>query len=187
MTLEHTRIMDKDIGWGTITFVADDYVIVAWDFDPYCFEKMKMDLLNMYLNERMDTMYTEEMIMDALEANNYKPTEFELADGTTAIVNPCTMKIDGKVICEYFLVDHPEFPWLSSDSAAKVAKTFNNILNIRKDIEDDKNRIREYFDKHQATGWDDDSWGFYSDWHKDLYGYRPHGYVCGEYIDTWAS
>jgi hypothetical protein len=30
---------------------------------------------------------------------------------------------------------------------------------------------------------DQDTWGWYSDWHKEVFGYRPHGIVCGEYID----
>lgn len=28
-------------------------------------------------------------------------------------------------------------------------------------------------------------WSWYSDWHKDTFGYRPHGIVCGEYIRPW--
>jgi hypothetical protein len=30
---------------------------------------------------------------------------------------------------------------------------------------------------------DPNCWDFYSDWHKDVFGYRPHGIVCGEYIN----
>ncbi|MBR4432324.1 MAG: hypothetical protein IKS76_03870 [Paludibacteraceae bacterium] len=30
-----------------------------------------------------------------------------------------------------------------------------------------------------------DRWGYYSDYHKDCFGYRPHGVVCGEYINPW--
>lgn len=26
-------------------------------------------------------------------------------------------------------------------------------------------------------------WSSYSDWHKDVFGFRPHGMVCGEYIN----
>lgn len=28
-------------------------------------------------------------------------------------------------------------------------------------------------------------WGFYSDWHKDVFGYRPHGVVCGKYVSPY--
>lgn len=37
--------------------------------------------------------------------------------------------------------------------------------------------ITEYFEKHiKGKSWneiDQDRWDFYSDWHKDVYGYRP--------------
>ena len=53
-------------------------------------------------------------------------------------------------------------------------------------------KVREYFEKYfEGKTWEDISqseelierWDFYSDWHKDAYGYRPHGIVCGEYIN----
>ena len=51
-------------------------------------------------------------------------------------------------------------------------------------------KIREYFRKHFAgKSWseiDANCWDFYSDWHKDVFGYRPHGIVCGEYINIHA-
>lgn len=31
-----------------------------------------------------------------------------------------------------------------------------------------------------------ENWGFYSDWHKDVYGYRPHAVVCGVYVSPHA-
>ena len=44
-------------------------------------------------------------------------------------------------------------------------------------------RIRAYFDEHQANGWTDDDLDWYSDWHKDVFGFRPHGAVCGQYVN----
>ena len=47
-------------------------------------------------------------------------------------------------------------------------------------------KIREYFAKHiEGREWKDiepERWDFYSDWHKDVFGYRPHGIVCGVYV-----
>ena len=46
-------------------------------------------------------------------------------------------------------------------------------------------KIREYFAQHiEGKTWDEidpEDWQFYSDWHKDVFGYRPHAIVCGEY------
>ena len=30
-----------------------------------------------------------------------------------------------------------------------------------------------------------DLWGFYSDYHKDVFGYRPHAVVCGVYVSPY--
>jgi hypothetical protein len=54
-----------------------------------------------------------------------------------------------------------------------------------------EDKIKAYFNRHfKGKTWEEissneelcDCWDFYSDWHKDCYGYRPHGIVCGEYI-----
>lgn len=47
-------------------------------------------------------------------------------------------------------------------------------------------RIREFFAKHiEGKTWeeiDPQDWDFYSDWHKDVFGFRPHAIVCGTYV-----
>jgi hypothetical protein len=47
--------------------------------------------------------------------------------------------------------------------------------------------IREFFAKNiEGKAWaeiEPETWEWYSDWHKDVFGYRPHGIVCGEYIN----
>ena len=65
------------------------------------------------------------------------------------------------------------------------------IYNYREENEryrvENEPKIREYFAKHfEGKTWDEidpDNWSFYSDWHKDVFGYRPHGIVCGKYIN----
>ena len=53
--------------------------------------------------------------------------------------------------------------------------------------EENEPKIREYFAKYiQGRTFDKidpNDWDFYSDWHKDVFGYRPHGIVCGEYVN----
>ncbi len=48
-------------------------------------------------------------------------------------------------------------------------------------------KIRQYFAEHiEGKAWeeiDQECWDFYSDWHKDVFGYRPHGIVCGVYVN----
>jgi hypothetical protein len=56
--------------------------------------------------------------------------------------------------------------------------------------EENEPKIREYFAKYiegrTFNNIDPYDWEFYSDWHKDVFGYRPHGIVCGEYINPHA-
>lgn len=64
---------------------------------------------------------------------------------------------------------------------------YNYLEEDRRYREDMEPKIRKYFAEHlEGKDWKDidpDDWSFYSDWHKDVFGYRPHGIVCGEYID----
>jgi hypothetical protein len=50
----------------------------------------------------------------------------------------------------------------------------------------EEDEIREYFAEHfEGKIWDEiepERWEFYSDWHKDVFGFRPHGIVCGVYV-----
>lgn len=57
----------------------------------------------------------------------------------------------------------------------------------RKYKEENEPKIRQYFAEHfEGKTWGEiepERWEFYSDWHKDVFGYRPHEIVCGEYIN----
>lgn len=68
------------------------------------------------------------------------------------------------------------------------------IYNYREEDEryrrENEPKIRAYFAEHiEGKTWaeiEPERWEFYSDWHKDVFGYRPHGIVCGEYINPHA-
>lgn len=53
-------------------------------------------------------------------------------------------------------------------------------------------KLKAYFKENfEGKTWEEirndeelyDCWGYYSDWHKDVYGYRPHDIVCGTYVN----
>lgn len=76
---------------------------------------------------------------------------------------------------------HPE--WFIDEAAEEEA--------YRKENEP---KVREFFDKYfKGKTWEEiesneelyDAWGFYSDYHKDVFGYRPHAIVCGEYVKPY--
>ena len=135
-------------------------------------------------------MFTKKEMFDAMLNNGLKDTEFLLSDGTTAIVTPCyygeiTPNIQLKDI-EYFLVSCEGLPWLSGETLDVVANNFNNIFKLREEAEKEKEELRNYFEENEKTNWENGDWGWYSDWHKDVYGYRPHGHVCGVYVNPWT-
>lgn len=47
-------------------------------------------------------------------------------------------------------------------------------------------KLKAYYDKYIAgKTWDEidaEDWGFYSDYHKDVFGYRPRSLNFGEYV-----
>ena len=67
---------------------------------------------------------------------------------------------------------------------------YDYVTEERRYREENEPKIREFFAKHiegkTFEEIDPDLWGSYSDWHKDVLGYRPHGIVCGEYINPHA-
>ena len=63
---------------------------------------------------------------------------------------------------------------------------YDQAAEEQKYREENEPKIREYFERNFAgKEWKDinpDDWSWYSDWHKDVFGYRPHGIVCGIYV-----
>jgi len=64
---------------------------------------------------------------------------------------------------------------------------YNHIEEDAKYRANNEPKIRQFFAEHiEGKEWneiDPETLQFYSDWHKDVFGYRPHGIVCGEYIN----
>lgn len=134
--------------------------------------------------------FTAEEMFKALADNDFEETEFTLADGTIAVVDPCT-PFSYKESFElkdfdYFLVYCEGLPWLSGETLDKVAENFNNIFALRNEADEEKIALRKYFEEGEKNNWETSDWGYYSDWHKDVYGYRPHGHVCGVYVNPWT-
>lgn len=64
---------------------------------------------------------------------------------------------------------------------------YNHVEEDARYRAENEPKIREFFAKYiEGREWkeiDPETMQFYSDWHKDVFGYRPHGIVCGEYIN----
>ena len=125
---------------------------------------------------------TVERMIKEFEFNFWNDTTITCPDGAKATIAPCGYNVEKIEDCEYFLI-YWDIPWGGEDTVEKLVATLNRHAELVAEQEQDKKKLLDYFTKHQKNGWDDDSWSFYSDWHKDVFGYRPHGKVFGEYIN----
>ena len=132
--------------------------------------------------------YTVETLVKIFEASNWKEIEITCPDGTEIAISPCgygDVKSIDDVDC--FLV-YGDIPWMGGMDGKRIQKLVDEINNHAKmveELENERKELRAYFEGGEADGWTKHDWSWYSDWHKDLYGYRPHGRVCGEYVRPW--
>ena len=83
--------------------------------------------------------------------------------------------------CEYFLI-YWDMPLGGEENIDALVNTLNRHEELLEEQNKSVMAIHSYFNEHQANGWKADDWDFYSDWHKDVFGFRPHGKVCGVYV-----
>ena len=126
------------------------------------------------------TMFTIERTTKALN----KKIEEAIANGTNEInltikatgdkvkITLCSM-VDIKSVndIEYYLLDC-RFPWAGSSSIESIAKLLNNWQAKIDEDDEEKQKRRKYYEENYGTEKFDDGW--FSDWHKDVYGFRPH-------------
>ena len=125
-------------------------------------------------------MFTIERTTKALN----KKIEEAIANGTNEI--NLTIKATGDkvkiILCsmadiksvndiEYFLMEC-RFPWAGSSSIESIAKLLNNWQAKIDEDDEEKQKLRKYYEENYGTEKFDDGW--FSDWHKDVYGFRPH-------------
>lgn len=72
---------------------------------------------------------------------------------------------------EYFLMEC-RFPWAGSSKIEDIANLLNNWQAKIDGENDEKQQLRKYYEENYGTENFDASW--FSDWHKDVYGFRPH-------------
>lgn len=118
-----------------------------------------------------------------------------LQDRTSNFTKPCTltMKVDNQQIVinpcnytgtpEYFLVY--SFESTGFNTIEDVAEYINNYEKHKSRHEKEISEITKYFNEEISQGKGD--WDWYSDWHKDVFGFRPHGKVCGHYVSPYAT
>jgi hypothetical protein len=114
--------------------------------------------------------------------------------GTKITVMPCSAdggQINSLEDVGYFLMDCEPVYLLGEDRIEGVSNTLLHFDDIvRKDIIA-KEKCLKFYEEHIAIHENDPDWkpeesddfDYYSDWHKELFGFRPRGFVFGVNID----
>lgn len=129
------------------------------------------------------------MIKNTIACNGFARTVVTTPEGRKVSIKPCAYgDIEAFEDAEFYLIDvyGTDVPFYGSNTIDEVIDTLVNVERIIADIESEREECREYFEEHEADGWDSESAEFYSDWHKDLFGYRPHGHIFGVYVNPHA-
>lgn len=131
--------------------------------------------------------YSVYEIESILKANNWKETKITCPDGFVVAVTPCSYadKITKASDCAYFLIDG-DMPFMGGDNLFDVRNTINNHAEDLKRLNEDREELKKYFEAHKGH-WNDDTWSAYSDSHKSMFGFRPHGEVFGVYVEPYPG
>ena len=106
-------------------------------------------------------------------ANGFNPIKIDMKkSGDRIIITPCSYEVNITSMdqIDWYLVDC-RISYSGNDSIEKIAAFIADYDNRIAENEADKIKLREYYNKYHNTPEMD--WQWYSDWYKDVYGFRP--------------
>lgn len=128
-------------------------------------------------------MTTIETLRFIFNNNGWSEIDYPAA-GHTVHITPCYyVSNPSEEQIEYFLMSCSAINLCGGETLDYVASVIDGFANLLDEDTTKKSHIRKFFETHIQSGvYTEEEWSFYSDWHKSLYGYRPHGLVCGQYV-----
>ena len=127
---------------------------------------------------------TEMELRKRIEANNFEAITVTMkCNGDKVRITPCGYApvITSFEAIDFYLVDSPSINLCGDSKLERVAHTLDTYAELleedAKEIEQLKAHIRQYGENAD--------WDWVSDWHKDLFGHRPH--VGHKQIIAWAN
>ncbi len=124
-------------------------------------------------------------IHQALELNEFQEIEVRISESHTIRITPCsqsTESIRDLADVEWFLTD--DFLVDGGSCIYKLAADLLNYRGLEKAQIDEEEKLQRFYEDHIAAFYDTpqrewtdkqhEDFGFFSDWHKDVYGHRPH-------------
>ena len=101
-------------------------------------------------------------------------------NGDKVTITPCGYGAKSFDDIEYYLLDSPTVNLCGRDTLAEVAEVLLGYADRIREDEEDIERLKAYI---RDNGFGSD-WDSVSDWHKDLFGHRPH--VGRDRLIRWA-
>ncbi len=125
------------------------------------------------------------IIKSDIEDKGFKATEVEVTPDHKITVTPCYQGFEIKSFddVEWYLTS--DFLVDGGDSIYKLAADILNYKGLEKAQEREENKLQEFYEEKIAefynhksqnewTKEENEAFGYFSDWHKDVYGHRPH-------------
>lgn len=78
---------------------------------------------------------------------------------------------------EYVLVSGGGVSHYMGGEPSKICDQLDDYDVLKMQYDEDVAKLKAYCEANKARN-DPDEFGFFSDWHKDVYGYRPHDWSC---------
>ena len=123
----------------------------------------------------------QEELKRRIENAGFEAITIEMkVNGDLITITPCGYgKLNWNNI-EYFMMDSTKVNMYGWDKLEKVAETIANYEELLKENDEEIESLKEHIRKYG----EDSDWDFVSDYHKDLFGHRPH--VPTSQIIAWA-
>lgn len=131
------------------------------------------------------TTTTAAELRTALEAIGYGDLGLTMAcNGDTVVIQPCLAYLPKGTQptfdnIEYYLVGSPSLPWLGGETLDKVADQLNHYAEMLAEKDKDleqlasiRSRLQNNYNDMTVDEWEE-LFQTYSDYHKDVHGYRP--------------
>lgn len=98
------------------------------------------------------------------------------------VINPCCYKADINSFddIEWYLMDSQKLNLCGGETLEYIAKTLARYEELLKEDEEGLKSLKEHIRKYRENS----DWDFVSDYHKDLFGHRPH--VPHSQVIAWA-
>lgn len=129
-------------------------------------------------------MITEKDLIEKFIEARWKKIEVTCPDNVKLLITPCGYgEISSVGDVDYFLVDG-DLPWLGASNITQLVETINNHAELVIEQDNEKGDLQKFYEENIENNFSQENWNHYSDWHKDVYGYRPSRSTSpGIYID----